>query len=285
MKQRKTITSSHKELIEPAGLRPHKVIFLGASGPFHRNSCATLIKNDVNVVAAVFCNREGFKEKLKFLRSWAKRYGVFKTVEQIIGRILDKLKNSAFEKEVLTRLISDENNKQILKDSGVPLLHTDSYIRPDILQKIKELQPDIFVVHSKYMVSKKITELASVTTIGGHPGITPYYRGAYSPFWAIMQNELDMVGCTAFILDEGIDTGAVIAQTQLDVTDNADSHLTLAWKGMIEIAELQSEAIKTLDNGEALPVYPNQTIPENSYFGPPGLFDILKYRRMQSKVR
>jgi methionyl-tRNA formyltransferase len=56
-----------------------------------------------------------------------------------------------------------------------------------------------------------------------------------------------------FLLDDGIDTGPILAQERVLIPSGRDSHLTLAWKGMIQLAELQAHVIRRLDAGECLP--------------------------------
>ena len=52
------------------------------------------------------------------------------------------------------------------------------------------MKPDILIVHTKSWVDKNIREIESVKyVIGGHPGITQFYRGAHSSFWAIYNND------------------------------------------------------------------------------------------------
>jgi methionyl-tRNA formyltransferase len=156
---------------------------------------------------------------------------------------------------------------------------------PATIEAIRRLDPDIFVVHAKCMVGPKVRALAPVAVIGGHPGITPHYRGAYSPFWALSQGRPDMVGFTVFLLDNGIDTGPVLVQGTVPINRGEDSHLTLAWKGMLRQCELQGEVIGRLDAGEGVPFRRIVQVPENSEFGPPTLGDVLWYRRVQQVVR
>lgn len=46
-----------------------------------------------------------------------------------------------------------------------------------------------------------------------HPGFLPYGRCYYPVFWALWNNE--PAGCTLHVIDEGIDTGPIVAQRQV----------------------------------------------------------------------
>lgn len=44
-----------------------------------------------------------------------------------------------------------------------------------------------------------------------HSGLLPYYRGPYSEFWAMHEQRPDRIGCSVHLIDEGIDTGPLLA--------------------------------------------------------------------------
>lgn len=275
-------TSSSPELLRPGPRRPHRVVALCSDGALERNTCATLVRAGVNVVGIVWCTRRGMRSRVRALWRWAGRHGVWQTGGQILGRVYDRAWNGRRDRRVLARLIDEAADRATL--AGLAAVETDSYSRPDTLAALRRLDPDIFVVHTKYIVGARARMLAPVAVIGGHPGVTPWYRGAYSPFWALLHGRADMVGLSVFLLDEGIDTGPVLYQERLSIHPG-DSHLTLAWRGMQRLSALQAEAILRLDAGEDLPLRPINAVPEDSYFTLPTLVDFVRYRRHQRLVR
>jgi len=203
----------------------------------------------------------------------------------VLGRLYDRAKNGRRDARVLTQLVDDAADRRLIREASVPVVHTESFSRPDTLDAIRAMDPDIFVVHTKYIVGPSVRRLARVAVIGGHPGVTPHYRGAYSPFWALLHGRPDMVGFTVFLLDDGIDTGPIVQQGTLSIVPGEDSHLTLAWRGMLRQAEAQASAIRQLDAGECVVVRPVGDVPDNSYFGPPTLREFWRYGRRQGLAR
>jgi hypothetical protein len=262
-------TSSSPELLRPGPRRPHRVVVLCSDGPLERHTCATLVRAGVHVVGSVVCTRRGIRFRAAWLAHWSRRHGLFRTAGQVLGRLYDRARNRRLDERVLGKLVDQAADRATLERARVPMVETDSYSRAAARDAIRQLDPDIFVVHA---------------TIGGHPGITPFYRGAYSPFWALLRGERHMVGCTVFLLDDGIDTGPILAQERVAITPGTDSHVTLAWKGMARQAGLQASMIRRLDAGECVPLQPVHEIPTDSYFGPPTLLDLLRYR-WQVEVR
>jgi len=257
------------------------VVVLSAAGVMHRHTCATLLSAGLNVVGIVCCERRGPRARLEFLRKWVARRGLRLTAGQILGSV-------AVAIGVADRIHgrpSSAANRATIQRAGVPVVWSDSYARPDTLDALRRLDPDIFVVHTKYIVGRRVRELARVAVIGGHPGVTPSYRGAYSPFWALYRDQRDMVGFTVFLLDDGIDTGPILGQGCIPIVPGEDSHLTLAWKGMMQSSELQARIVARLDAGESVPTRPIDDVPQDSYFDVPTLGQFLRYRRVQASVR
>jgi len=277
--------SSSPEHLRPGPRRPHRVVALCSDGVLERNTCATLVRAGVNLVGIVWCARRGLRARAQFLRRWAARHGALHTAGQILGRIYDRARNARGDARALGRLVDEAADRVALERAGVAAIQTDSYSRPDTLAAIARLDPDILVAHTKFIVGAKARMLAPVAVIGGHPGITPWYRGAYSPFWALLHGRSDLIGFTVFLLDDGIDTGPVLFQERVPIVAGEDSHLTLAWKGMQRQSALQAEAIRRLDAGECLQLRPVGEVPADSYFGLPTLADFVRYGRRQRLVR
>ena len=72
------------------------------------------------------------------------------------------------------------------------------------------------MVHSEGWVGKLIRNIPKDgIIIGGHPGITPVYRGAHSSFWAIYNQEENKIGYSIFHIDESVDAGDLIFQEKI----------------------------------------------------------------------
>lgn len=79
----------------------------------------------------------------------------------------------------------DEIKKNITEWEG-PTQYTKNYSDSETVKWLENLRADIFVVHTAYWVGKTVRELpGKKIIIGGHPGLTPEYRGSHSAFWAI----------------------------------------------------------------------------------------------------
>lgn len=85
-------------------------------------------------------------------------------------------------------------------------------------------KPDIIVVaYYPWILKKEEYEDVPLGAINLHPGFLPYNRGMYPHIWPLFDKT--PCGVTIHYIDEGIDTGDIIAQKEIEVlpTDTAGS--------------------------------------------------------------
>jgi len=259
----------------------NRVVILTAGEIWHRNTCATLLAAGVNVVGICIADQQTAGLPLKYIWKSFGRRGFFTTAGQIVGRIYYRLLNRSADREQQRAIFDEKRIGEVLSAYAGPMHRTENYSSPETLAWLESLAPDVLVVHSGYWVGKKVRAMPRKgVVIGGHPGITPEYRGSHSAFWAIYNGKPEDVGCSVFWLDEGVDTGDLIVQERIPVTAG-DSYFTLGWKGMKRIAELQAKTVLDFDRGIPIPRMKHASIPPGSEYPVPTLLDYLRYRRRQ----
>jgi phosphoribosylglycinamide formyltransferase-1 len=93
-----------------------------------------------------------------------------------------------------------------------------------LTQAVASYEPDL-VVSAGFM---KLVSAAFMAEFGGryintHPALSPSFPGMHGPRDALAYG-VKVTGCTLFVVDEGIDTGPVIAQVAVPVLDDDDEH-------------------------------------------------------------
>jgi hypothetical protein len=86
------------------------------------------------------------------------------------------------------------------------------------------LQPAMVIVNGTRIIASRVLEAAGCPVVNVHAGITPRYRGVHGGYWALAEGHPEWVGTTVHLVDPGIDTGGILAQTTFDVT--ADDSLS-----------------------------------------------------------
>lgn len=251
----------------------------------HLSTCATIIKSNVLVVGICVCNQETAGLPIRYIWKSMKKKGVGKVFGQVLGRIYYNILNKKKDQIIHQKLYDEKEINNVINDWNGDIHYTKSYSDPETLKWLENLNADIFVVHTGYWVGKKVRKLPKKKiVIGGHPGLTPKYRGSHSAFWAIYNGHPEDVGCSIFWLGSGVDTGDLINQEKIKIEDG-DSFVTLGWKGMIREADMQAKVICEYEDGIDIPKLRHDAIPEDSYYDVPTLFEYLKYRKKQKVAR
>jgi hypothetical protein len=261
------------------------VVLLVGNSPWNRHTVATILDSGANVVGICVADDTVAGLPLGYIRRSVKRRGAAKTADQILGRLRYKLLSARADRRHLRELFDLERCKRVLDDSEVPVHFTKAYGDPQTVAWVKERAPDVLVVHTGAWVGQSVRRLARAgLVIGGHPGLTPRYRGAHSAFWALYRGRPEEVGYSVFHLDRGVDTGDLIEQGTLEI-DAGDTYFSLGWKGMKAIAAVQARLLADCDRGLEVARKPHAYIPEGSEYPVPGLTHYLVYLWRRRRAR
>ncbi len=92
---------------------------------------------------------------------------------------------------------------------------------PEFINELKTLQPDLLILTGYNQILRhEILQIPPKGAINLHGGYLPYYRGGSPINWQILKGERTG-GCAIIYVDEGIDTGDIIAQELYDIHPDA----------------------------------------------------------------
>ena len=124
-------------------------------------------------------------------------------------------------------------------------VNSDSFI--DVIPKVEY---DLFVSMSfDQIFGSSLIEYPRLQSINCHAGKLPFYRGRNILNWVLINDEKEF-GVTVHKMDEGIDTGDILAQKILPITDK-DTYRTLLVRAHEACPELLVETIEALRAGIA----------------------------------
>lgn len=104
------------------------------------------------------------------------------------------------------------------KEHNVPLLKINHINDQEVLDAIKQYQVDwLFIIGWSQIAGEAVLNAPSLGCVGMHPTLLPKGRGRASIPWAILKG-LDQTGVTMFKLDSGVDTGEIIGQGIIPLT-------------------------------------------------------------------
>jgi folate-dependent phosphoribosylglycinamide formyltransferase PurN len=105
------------------------------------------------------------------------------------------------------------------------ITHVENINDPTSLGIIAAHQPKVIIVNGTRILKSATLQASPATFINTHQGITPQYRGAHGGYWALHEKDPNHCGVTVHVVDEGIDTGNVIAQALIQ-PEPQDSYVT-----------------------------------------------------------
>jgi methionyl-tRNA formyltransferase len=133
-----------------------------------------------------------------------------------------------------------------LKECGELVVQTSEIITPDLVDKANAS----FLISYGYrhILKKGILEKFPAKAINLHISYLPWNRGADPNFWSFVENTPK--GVTIHYLDEGIDTGDIIVQKEVEF-DSQDETLATTYKKLqFEIQELFKQNWSQIKSGK-----------------------------------
>jgi len=182
------------------------------------------------------------------LKNRIKNIGLFKVMGQILFILtIPKILN-LFSNKRIKQIIQEANQN----DNPIPtekIINVISVNDNNISELLNKNLPNMIFVNGTRIISKKIIESTKAKMINIHVGITPKYRGVHGGYWAMYNNDLTNFGTTVHYIDSGIDTGNIIAQEVISISEN-DNFITYPIiQYCLGLKMLRNEIIKSnLDN-------------------------------------
>jgi folate-dependent phosphoribosylglycinamide formyltransferase PurN len=139
---------------------------------------------------------------------------------------------------------------------------------------LKTLAPKVVIISGTRIIGATTLAAAEAIFINTHHGITPRYRGAHGAYWALYNNDRGNCGVTVHVVDEGIDTGGIIAQDRIDPAP-ADSFVTYPYLLTAKALPLLEEAIMAIHAGTLKTA---ATAGPSAVWYHPGFFQYLRAR-------
>src|SRR5438552_3369714 len=134
--------------------------------------------------------------------------------------------------------------KEYASEHGLKVLQPANLKDESFLEELKSINPDLQVVVAFRMMPEAVWKFPKLGTFNLHASLLPQYRGAAPINWAIINGEKE-TGVTTFFLRHDIDTGSILLQRKVGITEN-DTAGTLYVKLMVEGASLVQETVEAI---------------------------------------
>lgn len=140
-----------------------------------------------------------------------------------------------------------------IKSYKIPEIEARSVNSEEFRKKLLKLNPDIILVGSwSEKIQKATYDIPKIASINVHPSLLPKYRGPNPYFWAIRNRET-MSGVTFHLIDNGFDTGAILAQEEVKIYPS-DTGESLKQRTVLTARGAACELLKALKEDIIIPL-------------------------------
>ena len=158
----------------------------------------------------------------------------------------------------------------VCRDMGVPVRQVASVNAPAFIEYLREQNVDVLFHQTPEILRAPVLGAPRIAVVNRHMSLLPAYRGAWPIFWQLANGE-QTVGVSVHIVDEGIDSGAVLSQQALR-RERRESMSALLAKLFDIAAPLTCEALTRLSSGR-----PPGSVASGTVFRTPTPAQILRY--------
>ncbi len=220
--------------------------------------------------------------KLRFARRRARRYGVLKAVDEtvfylVFHRLLKARDDRELRARVIDPYIRDGGGSRRPEWTGDAIEATDVNSR-EVLSFLREREPDAALAMCiNNWFGEEIRAIPRHGVLLWHEGVTPEYKGLYSPFWAAHNLDFERIGYTVLRMNAEYDAGQVFAQGRArDVSPLRHGHLYMGHKAIWDSLPDIEPLLPKLERGEAEAI--DRTGAEEAIYTYPGLSDLIRQR-------
>tara|TARA_B100001013_G_scaffold344067_1_gene273330 strand:- start:1729 stop:2679 length:951 start_codon:yes stop_codon:yes gene_type:complete len=186
------------------------------------------------------------------------------------SEVLNKLLNDDFKVDLVVTqdskasgrglIISATPVEKVAKTKNLEVTNGNGLFQEDQIKKLIKRNPDLFVVAAYgKILPKAILKIPRLGTINIHPSMLPLFRGPSPVATAILEG-VASTGVTIMLLDEGMDTGPIIKQSDA-ITLRGDEKCSELSRMLFEIGgnllidsirDFERGVIQTTDQDESL---------------------------------
>lgn len=146
---------------------------------------------------------------------------------------------------------------ELAEENNIPYKKFIKINDKENIRILHEIVPDyIFVIGLSQILSKELLSTAKLGVIGFHPTPLPKFRGRAAMVWQVLLG-IHNTKCTMFFIDEGMDSGDIIAQESYVIGDN-DYAEDIEKNLLSAIASLTCRVIHMIKSGNVTAIKQNE---------------------------
>jgi folate-dependent phosphoribosylglycinamide formyltransferase PurN len=138
-------------------------------------------------------------------------------------------------------------------ESGPALVEVDDVHADASMDLLREAGVNVLFQNGAGILRAPLTAAYPKRILNVHHGWLPAIRGCHSIAWGLLENRADWFGVTVHLIDEGIDTGPILARERIAVGPG-DTYASLFCAATVAGARLLVEAVADVAAGRCTPI-------------------------------
>ena len=163
--------------------------------------------------------------RLDLIRQRTRRLGWVRTLGQVAFMVsvlpLLRIESAGRRRELLSLFELKDQMPALDQCLNVQTINDDQ-----VVDHLRSPAADLVLVNGTRIIRTPVLRATDAPIINTHVGITPHYRGVHGGYWSIWNNDRENFGVTLHCVDEGVDTGRILAKHKIapEPTDNFASY-------------------------------------------------------------
>jgi folate-dependent phosphoribosylglycinamide formyltransferase PurN len=108
--------------------------------------------------------------------------------------------------------------KEVAAEKGIPFWEVKGTNSAAAFGALKAVQPDLGILVGLGIIREPLLSIPRIGFLNAHTGLLPYYRGKDAVAWAVLNG--DPLGCSVHLIDNGVDTGEILALQLVEEPSN-----------------------------------------------------------------
>lgn len=167
---------------------------------------------------------EDRQPRLQLFRQRARRQGLLRVIGQAGFSVLEKLLVRLGRSRI--NAIIRENNLNVRPNPDCEIYRIGSVNSMACRAALAMIEPRVVLVIGTRIIGRETLAALKVPVINAHTGWNPIYRGQAGGYWALVSGDARHAGVTVHLIDEGVDTGAILYRERIEASA-ADNFHTL----------------------------------------------------------
>ncbi|MCK4402429.1 MAG: methionyl-tRNA formyltransferase, partial [Dehalococcoidia bacterium] len=107
--------------------------------------------------------------------------------------------------------------KELAREHKIPVIQPNTLKTAEVVEDLASLKPELIVVAAfGQILPQKVLSLPKFGCLNIHPSLLPQYRGPSPVATSLLCGDL-LTGVTIILMDEGLDSGPILAQEKVDI--------------------------------------------------------------------